>query len=135
MYDQKNVSSAASFTYSFIFFLRSDKSNPGFHESVFCSLQALRDREFSIFDDTLKRARWGWTPEASKFGPIYYLFIQLCPRVKGGGGGGALQRHLGGRVFPVSGPEEPAEHQRAGERQAAFRQVISPSSSSAVKQS
>ncbi|XP_054884550.1 serine-protein kinase ATM isoform X1 [Poeciliopsis prolifica] len=36
---------------------RSDKSNPGFHESVFCSLQALRDKEFSIFDDTLKRAR------------------------------------------------------------------------------
>uniref|UniRef100_M4AR83 Serine-protein kinase ATM n=1 Tax=Xiphophorus maculatus TaxID=8083 RepID=M4AR83_XIPMA len=34
----------------------SDKSNPGFHESVFCSLQALRDKEFSIFDDTLKRA-------------------------------------------------------------------------------
>uniref|UniRef100_A0A087XK65 Serine-protein kinase ATM n=1 Tax=Poecilia formosa TaxID=48698 RepID=A0A087XK65_POEFO len=36
---------------------RSDKSNPGFHESVFCSLQALRDKEFSIFDDTLKCAR------------------------------------------------------------------------------
>uniref|UniRef100_A0A3B3UHQ1 Serine-protein kinase ATM n=1 Tax=Poecilia latipinna TaxID=48699 RepID=A0A3B3UHQ1_9TELE len=34
----------------------SDKSNPGFHESVFCSLQALRDKEFSIFDDTLKCA-------------------------------------------------------------------------------
>ncbi|KAM4589980.1 serine-protein kinase ATM [Fundulus diaphanus] len=36
---------------------RSDKSNPGFHESVFCALQALRDKEFSVFDDTLKRAR------------------------------------------------------------------------------
>ncbi|XP_077397669.1 serine-protein kinase ATM isoform X3 [Festucalex cinctus] len=36
---------------------RSDKHKPGFHESVFCALQALRDKEFSMFDDTLKRAR------------------------------------------------------------------------------
>ncbi|KAM6987939.1 serine-protein kinase ATM isoform 2-T2 [Tautogolabrus adspersus] len=36
---------------------RSDKSKPGFHESVFCSLQALRDNEFSIFDETMKQAR------------------------------------------------------------------------------
>ncbi|KAG7226115.1 hypothetical protein INR49_018726 [Caranx melampygus] len=36
---------------------RTDKSMPGFHESVFCSLQALRDKEFSIFDETLKQAR------------------------------------------------------------------------------
>ncbi|KAF0030872.1 hypothetical protein F2P81_017603 [Scophthalmus maximus] len=35
----------------------SEKSTPGFHESVFCSLQALRDKEFSIFDETLKQAR------------------------------------------------------------------------------
>uniref|UniRef100_A0AAQ5ZG16 non-specific serine/threonine protein kinase n=1 Tax=Amphiprion ocellaris TaxID=80972 RepID=A0AAQ5ZG16_AMPOC len=35
----------------------SEKSNPGFHESVFCGLQALRDKEFSIFDETLKLAR------------------------------------------------------------------------------
>ncbi|XP_020498541.2 serine-protein kinase ATM [Labrus bergylta] len=36
---------------------RSDKSKPGFHESMFCSLQALRDKEFSIFDETMKQAR------------------------------------------------------------------------------
>ncbi|CAJ1065758.1 serine-protein kinase ATM [Xyrichtys novacula] len=36
---------------------RSDSSKPGFHESVFCSLQALRDKEFSIFDETMKQAR------------------------------------------------------------------------------
>ncbi|KAF6721632.1 Serine-protein kinase ATM [Oryzias melastigma] len=36
---------------------RSEKSIPGFHESIFCSLQALRDKEFSIFDETLKQAR------------------------------------------------------------------------------
>ncbi|XP_047449742.1 serine-protein kinase ATM isoform X2 [Mugil cephalus] len=36
---------------------KSEKSTPGFHESVFCSLQALRDKEFSIFDETLKLAR------------------------------------------------------------------------------
>ncbi|XP_042342685.1 serine-protein kinase ATM [Plectropomus leopardus] len=36
---------------------RSEKSRPGFHESVFCSLQALRDKEFSIFDETMKQAR------------------------------------------------------------------------------
>uniref|UniRef100_A0A674EXF0 non-specific serine/threonine protein kinase n=1 Tax=Salmo trutta TaxID=8032 RepID=A0A674EXF0_SALTR len=33
------------------------KLNPGFNESVFCSLQALRDKEFSTFDQTLKYAR------------------------------------------------------------------------------
>ncbi|CAG6005665.1 unnamed protein product [Menidia menidia] len=36
---------------------RSEKSNPGFHESVFCALQALRDKEFSLFDETLKQTR------------------------------------------------------------------------------
>uniref|UniRef100_UPI0037E93D82 serine-protein kinase ATM n=1 Tax=Semicossyphus pulcher TaxID=241346 RepID=UPI0037E93D82 len=36
---------------------RSEKSKPGFHESVFCSLQALRDKEFSLFDETMKQAR------------------------------------------------------------------------------
>ncbi|XP_041796006.1 serine-protein kinase ATM isoform X2 [Chelmon rostratus] len=36
---------------------RSEKSKPGFHESVFCSMQALRDKEFSIFDETMKQAR------------------------------------------------------------------------------
>ncbi|XP_074534953.1 serine-protein kinase ATM [Halichoeres trimaculatus] len=36
---------------------RSDNSKPGFHESVFCSLQALRDKEFSLFDETMKHAR------------------------------------------------------------------------------
>ncbi|KAG7478644.1 serine-protein kinase ATM [Solea senegalensis] len=36
---------------------RSEKSKPGFHESVFCSLQALRDKEFSIFDEMLKQTR------------------------------------------------------------------------------
>ncbi|XP_039987125.1 serine-protein kinase ATM [Xiphias gladius] len=36
---------------------RSEKSTPGFHESLFCSMQALRDKEFSVFDETLKQAR------------------------------------------------------------------------------
>ncbi|XP_061682550.1 serine-protein kinase ATM isoform X3 [Syngnathoides biaculeatus] len=36
---------------------RSDKEKPGFHESVFHALQALRDKEFSMFDETLKQAR------------------------------------------------------------------------------
>uniref|UniRef100_A0A1A8U1C7 non-specific serine/threonine protein kinase n=1 Tax=Nothobranchius furzeri TaxID=105023 RepID=A0A1A8U1C7_NOTFU len=36
---------------------RSDESNPGFHESVFCALQALRDKEFLIFDETLRQTR------------------------------------------------------------------------------
>ncbi|XP_029922757.1 serine-protein kinase ATM isoform X2 [Myripristis murdjan] len=36
---------------------RSEKSNPGFNESVFSALQALRDKEFSAFDQTLKYAR------------------------------------------------------------------------------
>ncbi len=38
--------------------IRSEKSKPGFHESVFCSLQALRDKEFSTFDETMKEARY-----------------------------------------------------------------------------
>ncbi|XP_069003708.1 serine-protein kinase ATM [Embiotoca jacksoni] len=36
---------------------RGEKSIPGFHESVFCALQTLRDKEFSMFDETLKQAR------------------------------------------------------------------------------
>uniref|UniRef100_A0A672H729 non-specific serine/threonine protein kinase n=1 Tax=Salarias fasciatus TaxID=181472 RepID=A0A672H729_SALFA len=36
---------------------RGEESNPGFHESVFCAMQALRDKEFSLFDETLKQAR------------------------------------------------------------------------------
>ncbi|XP_044057150.1 serine-protein kinase ATM isoform X2 [Siniperca chuatsi] len=36
---------------------RSEKSIPGYHESVFCAMQALRDKEFSIFDETMKQAR------------------------------------------------------------------------------
>ncbi|XP_077468061.1 serine-protein kinase ATM [Stigmatopora argus] len=36
---------------------RSDKHMPGFHESMFCAVRALRDREFSVFDETLKQAR------------------------------------------------------------------------------
>ncbi|KAM7399540.1 hypothetical protein PAMP_018806 [Pampus punctatissimus] len=36
---------------------RSEKSKLGFHESVFCGLQALRDKEFFLFDETLKQAR------------------------------------------------------------------------------
>ncbi|XP_034023977.1 serine-protein kinase ATM isoform X2 [Thalassophryne amazonica] len=34
-----------------------EKSKPGFNESLFCALQALRDKEFSIFDETLTQAR------------------------------------------------------------------------------
>ncbi|KAI1893429.1 hypothetical protein AGOR_G00123630 [Albula goreensis] len=36
---------------------RSEKMNPGFNESVFCALQALRDKELYVFDQTLKHAR------------------------------------------------------------------------------
>ncbi|XP_067102314.1 serine-protein kinase ATM isoform X1 [Osmerus mordax] len=35
----------------------SEKCKPGFNESVYCTLQALRDKEFSTFDQTLKYAR------------------------------------------------------------------------------
>ncbi|XP_029027107.1 serine-protein kinase ATM isoform X2 [Betta splendens] len=45
---------------------RSEKSKPGFHESVFCSLQALRDKEFSIFEDKLKQARVAEVEELCK---------------------------------------------------------------------
>ncbi|XP_030599575.1 serine-protein kinase ATM-like [Archocentrus centrarchus] len=45
---------------------RSEKSNPGFHESVFCALQALRDKEFSTFDETLKQARGAEVEELCK---------------------------------------------------------------------
>uniref|UniRef100_A0A3B4ARZ4 non-specific serine/threonine protein kinase n=1 Tax=Periophthalmus magnuspinnatus TaxID=409849 RepID=A0A3B4ARZ4_9GOBI len=34
----------------------SDKTKLGFHEFVFCTLQALRDKEFSVFDDSIKDA-------------------------------------------------------------------------------
>lgn len=56
---------------------RSEKSNPGFHESVFCALQALRNKEFSIFDETLKQARCGG--QNMEFYPpvrqLYFCFI------------------------------------------------------------
>ncbi|KAM4628418.1 serine-protein kinase ATM [Polymixia lowei] len=45
---------------------RSEKSNPGFNESVFCALQALRDKDFSIFDQTLKYIRGAEVEELCK---------------------------------------------------------------------
>ncbi|KAK7882898.1 hypothetical protein WMY93_029072 [Mugilogobius chulae] len=36
---------------------RRDKRQPGFHEFVYSALQALRDKEFSVFDDNIKDAR------------------------------------------------------------------------------
>ncbi|CAM9316090.1 unnamed protein product, partial [Lampetra planeri] len=36
---------------------RSDRSTPGIHELLFCGLQALRDKEFLMFDETVKQAR------------------------------------------------------------------------------
>ncbi|XP_031608533.1 serine-protein kinase ATM isoform X2 [Oreochromis aureus] len=45
---------------------RREKSNPGFHESVFCALQALRNKEFSIFDETLRQARGAEVEELCK---------------------------------------------------------------------
>uniref|UniRef100_A0A8C5DKK5 non-specific serine/threonine protein kinase n=1 Tax=Gouania willdenowi TaxID=441366 RepID=A0A8C5DKK5_GOUWI len=36
---------------------RSETSPPGFHESVFCAIQALKDKEFSMFDHTLRQIR------------------------------------------------------------------------------
>uniref|UniRef100_A0A8C2WUR8 non-specific serine/threonine protein kinase n=1 Tax=Cyclopterus lumpus TaxID=8103 RepID=A0A8C2WUR8_CYCLU len=36
---------------------RSENSKSSFHESLFCSLQALRDEEFSVFYETMKQAR------------------------------------------------------------------------------
>uniref|UniRef100_A0A8C5DF41 non-specific serine/threonine protein kinase n=1 Tax=Gouania willdenowi TaxID=441366 RepID=A0A8C5DF41_GOUWI len=37
---------------------RSETSPPGFHESVFCAIQALKDKEFSMFDHTLRQIRY-----------------------------------------------------------------------------
>ncbi|XP_037534430.1 serine-protein kinase ATM [Nematolebias whitei] len=45
---------------------RSGKSIPGFHESIFCAVQALRDKEFFIFDQTLKQARGAEVEELCK---------------------------------------------------------------------
>uniref|UniRef100_A0A8C8LMB5 non-specific serine/threonine protein kinase n=1 Tax=Oncorhynchus tshawytscha TaxID=74940 RepID=A0A8C8LMB5_ONCTS len=45
---------------------RNEKLNPGFNESVFCSLQALRDKEFSTFDQTLNYARGNEVEELCK---------------------------------------------------------------------
>ncbi|XP_036392547.1 LOW QUALITY PROTEIN: serine-protein kinase ATM [Megalops cyprinoides] len=36
---------------------RSEKVKPGFNESLFCALLALRDKESSVFEQTLKNAR------------------------------------------------------------------------------
>lgn len=64
---------------------RREKSNPGFHESVFCALQALRNKEFSIFDETLRQARCGGQNIA--FYPpvrqLYFCFITLLHFFRG----------------------------------------------------
>uniref|UniRef100_A0AAV2J7Z9 non-specific serine/threonine protein kinase n=1 Tax=Knipowitschia caucasica TaxID=637954 RepID=A0AAV2J7Z9_KNICA len=36
---------------------KSDKTKLGFHEFVYSALQALRDKDFSVFDDNIKEAR------------------------------------------------------------------------------
>lgn len=54
-----SLSLKAFFPLNLMCCVRSEKSTPGFHESMFCSLQALRDKEFSIFDETMKQARCG----------------------------------------------------------------------------
>lgn len=64
--------------------IRSEKSNLGFHESMFCSLQALRDKEFSIFDETMKQARYGryldtlLTPIQLSTGKIIHPSMCVC---------------------------------------------------------
>lgn len=45
---------------------QSDKNKLGFHEFVFCTLQALRDKEFSVLDDTIKNTRGAEVEELCK---------------------------------------------------------------------
>lgn len=95
--------------------IRSYKFTPGFHESTFCTLQALRDKEFFMFDQTLKQARSVEHVKMSCPAWRIKMFILRCALLQGCWSGGALQRQSRGCVLSVSGPQEPAEHQGAGE--------------------
>lgn len=117
------------------FSIRSEKSKPGFHESVFCGLQALRDKEVSMFDETLKQARYGRHLDTQFYlwyngircllWPDYLPTYELVCFDQGCRSGGAVQRQPRGCVFSVPGPQEPAEHQGAGECQTALLKVNS----------
>lgn len=100
-------------------FYRGENSKPGFHESMFCSLQALRDKEFSIFDEMMKQARYGGHLRAlnTKSSPSPGELFTVVVALQGCRGGRAVQRQSGSRVLSVPGSQEPAEPQGAGECQ------------------
>ncbi|KAM6946333.1 serine-protein kinase ATM [Aplochiton taeniatus] len=59
---------------------RSDKSNPGFNESVFSALQSLRDKEFPMFEQTLKHVRGSEVEELCRgsLEAVSSLYPALC---------------------------------------------------------
>ncbi|XP_030632937.1 serine-protein kinase ATM isoform X2 [Chanos chanos] len=59
---------------------RTEKLSPGFNESVFIALQALKDKEFSTFDQTLKYARVAEVEELCRgsLEAVSSLYPALC---------------------------------------------------------
>ncbi|MBN3300154.1 ATM kinase, partial [Amia calva] len=59
---------------------RNESTDPGFHESVYCALQALRDKELSAFHQSLKYAREREVRELCRGGleAVSSLYPALC---------------------------------------------------------
>uniref|UniRef100_A0A3B1JQ60 non-specific serine/threonine protein kinase n=1 Tax=Astyanax mexicanus TaxID=7994 RepID=A0A3B1JQ60_ASTMX len=59
---------------------RSEKLNPGFNESLFTALQALKDKDFFVFEDALKYARGNGVEELCRgnLEAVSSLYPTLC---------------------------------------------------------
>uniref|UniRef100_A0A8B9JDB5 ATM serine/threonine kinase n=1 Tax=Astyanax mexicanus TaxID=7994 RepID=A0A8B9JDB5_ASTMX len=64
----------------FSLFCRSEKLNPGFNESLFTALQALKDKDFFVFEEALKYARGNGVEELCRgnLEAVSSLYPTLC---------------------------------------------------------
>ncbi|MGH0157164.1 UNVERIFIED_CONTAM: hypothetical protein FKN15_067189 [Acipenser sinensis] len=60
--------------------VRDESTGPGYHESVYCALQSLRDKEFSAFHESLRYARVCEVEELCResLESVYSLYPTLC---------------------------------------------------------
>ncbi|XP_069615249.1 serine-protein kinase ATM [Ranitomeya imitator] len=59
---------------------KNDSAGPGYHESLYCAIQSLRDKEFPTFQDHIKFARVKEVEELCKgsLESVYCLYPTLC---------------------------------------------------------
>ncbi|MGH0184894.1 UNVERIFIED_CONTAM: hypothetical protein FKN15_024494 [Acipenser sinensis] len=60
--------------------VRDESTGPGYHESMYCALQSLRDKEFSTFHESLRYARVCEVEELCResLESVYSLYPTLC---------------------------------------------------------